>query len=134
MKKVRVRWCLMPFFIFLMIVILFRFVLLIGFVPSESMEPTLKAGSLLLASRCFSYIHVGDIVVFHHHGELLVKRVAAIGGMTVLLNGEEIIVPSGKLVVLGDNSENSFDSRYWEDPYIDECDVIAKVVEFQTKV
>ena len=23
---------------------------------------------------------------------------------------------------------------YWEDPYIDECDVIAKVVEFQTKV
>lgn len=132
MKKV--RWCLMPFFIFLMIVILFRFVLLIGFVPSESMEPTLKAGSLLLASRRFSYIHVGDIVVFHHHGKLLVKRVAAIGGMTVWLNGEEIIVPSGKLVVLGDNSENSFDSRYWEDPYIDECDVIAKVVEFQTKV
>ena len=132
MKKV--CWCLMPFFIFLMIVILFRFVLLIGFVPSESMEPTLKAGSLLLASRCFSYIHVGDIVVFHHHGELLVKRVAAIGGMTVLLNGEEISVPPGKLVVLGDNSENSFDSRYWEDPYVDECDVIAKVVEFQTKV
>lgn len=120
----------MPFFIFLMIVILFRFVLLIGFVPSESMEPTLKAGSLLLASRCFSDIQAGDIVVFHHHGELLVKRVAAIGGMTVLLNGEEIFVPSGKLVVLGDNSENSFDSRYWEDPYIDECDVIAKVVEF----
>lgn len=132
MKKV--RWCLMPFFIFLMIVLLFRFVLFIGFVPSESMEPTLKAGSLLLASRCFSDIQDGDIVVFHHHGELLVKRVAAIGGMTVLLNGEEIIVPPGKLVVLGDNSENSFDSRYWEDPYVDECDVIAKVVEFQTKV
>lgn len=132
MKKV--CWCMIPFFIFLMIVLLFRFVLFIGFVPSESMEPTLKAGSLLLASRCFSYIHVGDIVVFHHHGELLVKRVAAIGEMKVLLNGEEIIVPSGKLVVLGDNSENSFDSRYWEDPYIDECDVIAKVVEFQTKV
>lgn len=132
MKKV--CWCMIPFFIFLMIVLLFRFVLFIGFVPSESMEPTLKAGSLLLASRCFSYIHVGDIVVFHHHGELLVKRVAAIGEMRVLLNGEEIIVPSGKLVVLGDNSENSFDSRYWEDPYIDECDVIAKVVEFQTKV
>lgn len=132
MKKV--RWCLIPFFVFLMIVLLFRFVLFIGFVPSESMEPTLKAGSLLLASRCFSDIHVGDIVVFHHHGELLVKRVAAIGGMTVWLNGEEIIVPSEKLVVLGDNSENSFDSRYWEDPYVDECDVIAKVVEIQTKV
>lgn len=123
MKKV--CWCLIPFFVLL----LFRFVLFIGFVPSESMEPTLKAGSLLLASRCFSDIHIGDIVVFHHHGELLVKRVAAIGGMTVFLNGEEIIVPSGKLIVFGDNSENSFDSRYWEDPYIDECDVIAKVIK-----
>lgn len=94
----------------------------------------IESGKPFTGFPLFSDIQVGDIVVFHHHGELLVKRVAAIGGMTVLLNGEEIIVPPGKLIVLGDNSENSFDSRYWEDPYIDECDVIAKVVEFQTKV
>lgn len=119
---------LIPFVVFLLISILFRVVFLIGFVPSESMEPTLMAGSFFVASRFFYEIRVSEIIVFRHEGKLLVKRVAAIGGDEHVLNGEHLIVPDGKLIVLGDNSENSYDSRYWEYPFIDERDVVAKVI------
>lgn len=121
-------WNLIPVFIFLIVILLFRFVILVGYVPSESMEPTLKTGSVLLASRLFYRIEAGDVVVFLHDGELLVKRVAAIGGTSFVLNDKEMSVPSGKLIVLGDNAENSFDSRYWDNPFVDERDVIAKVI------
>lgn len=119
---------LIPFVVFLLISILFRVVFLIGFVPSESMEPTLMAGSFFVASRFFHEIRVSEIIVVRHEGKLLVKRVAAIGGDEYVLNGEHLIVPDGKLIVLGDNSENSYDSRYWEYPFIDERDVVAKVI------
>lgn len=119
---------LIPFAVFLLIAVLFRVALLIGFVPSESMEPTLMAGSFFVASRFFHGIRVSEIIVFRHEGKLLVKRVVAIGGDEFVLNGERLIVPDGKLIVLGDNSENSYDSRYWEDPFIDEGDVVAKVI------
>ena len=122
-KKLR---CGMPILIFVFAFLLFRYVLLIGFVPSESMEPTLKAGSVIIAPRLFDKIRVGDVVIFKHNGKLVVKRIAAIGGNLYTLNGIEYTVPTGKLIVLGDNSENSYDSRYWDDPYIDESDVIAK--------
>lgn len=81
-----------------------------------------------MASRFFYEIRVSEIIVFRHEGKLLVKRVAAIGGDEHVLNGEHLIVPDGKLIVLGDNSENSYDSRYWEYPFIDERDVVAKVI------
>ena len=124
----RKLWILMPILIFFIVILLFRFVLLVGFVSSESMEPTLKTGGLFLAFRLFYRIETGDVIVFRHDGELLVKRVAAIGGTLFVLNGKEISVPMGKLIVLGDHAENSFDSRYWNNPFVDEKDVIAKVI------
>ena len=33
--------------------------------------------------------------------------------------------------VLGDNAENSLDSRYWEEPFVKEDEIVAK---FQTAV
>ena len=124
----RKLWILIPILIFFVAFLLFRFVLLVGFVSSESMEPTLKTGSLFLAFRLFYRIEAGDVIVFRHDGELLVKRVAAIGGTLFVLNGKEISVPMGKLIVLGDHAENSFDSRYWDNPFVDEKNVIAKVI------
>lgn len=37
-------------------------------------------------------------------------------------------VPEGCYLMLGDNRNNSIDARYWEDPYVPEEEIIAKVL------
>lgn len=108
--------------------VLFRVVLMIGYVPSGSMEPTLKTGSLILALRIHPEPEVGDIAVFEYGDTLMVKRIAAVGGDRIEHNGEVITVPAGCYYMLGDNSSDSFDSRYWDDPFIPRDDVIAIVL------
>lgn len=39
-----------------------------------------------------------------------------------------IKVPEGKYLFLGDNRTNSFDSRYWKDPFISRDKIIGKAV------
>ena len=39
---------------------------------------------------------------------------------------DAVTVPEGKLLVLGDNREASRDSRYWEDPFVDQQDVVGQ--------
>lgn len=107
---------------------LFRSVFFIGYVPSSSMEPTLKQGSVILGWRLFKQIEVGDVIVFTHEGRLLVKRVAAVGGNTIRINDTDQTVPDNCFYVLGDNTENSYDSRYWSVPFIQETSILAKVI------
>lgn len=106
--------------------ILLKCVFLIGYVPSESMEPTLERGSYIIGCRIYSSLETGDIIIFWHDGKLLVKRIAAIGGDTVEQNGTSMTVPEGCYYVLGDNADNSFDSRYWKEPFVSKDDVVAK--------
>ena len=56
----------------LFLLLVFRFVLFLGYVPSSSMEPSLQAGSYILALRVFDEPKKGDVVVFQHEGRLLV--------------------------------------------------------------
>lgn len=111
--------------------LVFKFVFVLGYVPTESMEPTLKTESFCLGFRLINpdKCKVGDILIFEHDGAVLVKRVAAIGGQEFVADtGDVFKVPKDHFLMLGDNVDNSYDSRYWEDPYVSEDEVVAKLI------
>lgn len=110
--------------------ILLRCVFLIGYVPTASMEPTLKKDSYIVGFRLYSELEAGDIIIFRHNGKLLVKRIAAVEGDAVIINENSVTVSKGSYYVLGDNTDNSYDSRYWEDPFVKREDIVAKVLLF----
>ena len=116
---------LIPVFCAILVLVLFRFVFYLGYVPTASMEPTIHQGSLILGLRQFGELHTGDVVIFRHDGRTLVKRIAAGPGETYILNGRPITVPAGQYLLLGDNANDSYDARYWDDPFVPEKDLIA---------
>ena len=137
-KEMLRRWQV-PILVTVLAFVLMRCVLFLGYVPTESMEPTLEAGSYILGSRLFRELETGDIIVFHHDNQLLVKRIAACPGDEVDLRElcymkdtvipvwekSVLTVPENCYYVLGDNVDHSFDSRYWDDPFVKRKDVIA---------
>ena len=130
MKK-KLIW-LIPILAALLVSLLFQTVLLIGYVPTASMEPTLEEGSYILGLRPYGDLKTGDIVIFEHEERLLVKRIAASGGEEIAVDGIRYIVPDGHYLMLGDNAENSYDSRYWEVPYVSEEAIVAKLILLRT--
>ncbi len=123
-------------------------------VDGSSMEPTLHHGQRLLVNKFLFYFtspKPGDIIVFRYPAnprEDFIKRVIGIGGDTigiadgrVLVNNEPleepylteptygnhaIQVPPGKIFVLGDNRNNSRDSRYPDVGLLSRKDIIGK--------
>ena len=140
MKKY--RWILLPILLCFSVWLLFQTALFVGIVPSSSMEPTIPEGSIILGNRLVGSLGRGDIIVFRHEGETLIKRIVAVGGDTVSLNDQDgsfavnqelatatriLTVPKGYFFVVGDNRQNSFDSRFWEEPFVSAKWVLARV-------
>ena len=119
-------WVLIPVLIFLSVILLFRFIFFIGYVPSGSMEPTLKENRYILGVRIVNDLDVGDIIIFRHDEQIMIKRIAGKEGDKVETINGQMVVPDGCYYVLGDNAENSYDSRFWENPFVKKEEVMAK--------
>ncbi len=126
MKKY--RHLMLPAVCILATFLLFQTVLIVGYVPSTSMEPTLKKDSMILGLRFYGDLRTGDIVVFRHDGRLLVKRIAGAPGEVIDHNGTEVTVPENCFYLLGDNAADSYDSRYWDEPFVKAENIVAKLI------
>lgn len=129
MCRLRKYIWLIPVFVAALTVVLMKTVFFIGYVPTSSMEPTLKKESIIFGVRVFDDLKTGDIIVFTKDGNVLVKRIAAVAGETITIEGVSYTVPENSFFVLGDNRECSIDSRYWTDPFVKEKEIIAYIGE-----
>ena len=80
------------------------------------------AGDKIFGIRILGELEVGDIVVFECEDTYMVKRIAAVPGNKLHDNS---IVPENCYYVLGDNTQDSYDSRYWNNPFIHKKRIIA---------
>ncbi len=136
--------------------VLFQSVFMLSFIPSSSMEGTIQINSVVFSTRYDvdeEDIERFDILVFippDNPDITYIKRVIGLPGETIevkegkvyadgtelddsFINGSQnqagdgvYEVPEGCYFFMGDNRNNSNDSRFWENPYVPIKDIQAK--------
>ena len=154
-KREAISWLKTILGAVVLFVLLTQFVVINVTVPSGSMISTIQPGDRVMALR-FPYYFTepqrGDIAVFKYPDDetmLYIKRVIATGGETVegidgvvYVNGEPLDepyingeptddfgpyeVPEGCYFMMGANRNNSLDSRYWENKFVERRKVLGK--------
>lgn len=151
----RLRPLLVPAAAVLCAALASRFLVTAAYIPSGSMEPALPSGTVVLGVRTAYTSGLparGDIVLFERPDiaeGFLIKRVVALPGQCfemragrVYLDGElldepyvrefskedypPVLVPPGCCIVLGDNRNASRDSRFWQDPFVRQEQLMAR--------
>ena len=152
------EWVEAAVFSLLCVTLIFTFIFRIVGVDGDSMNPTLYNSERLIITRMFYTPKHGDIVIINRYlQEPLVKRVIAVGGdeleindetHQVIINGKALNepyikgntesygfkpnkqkIPEGTVFVMGDNRENSKDSRWMEEVgFVKVNDIMGKAV------
>lgn len=152
MKKILKDYVIPIFVAIVLATIIRKFIIFQISVPSESMYPTIKIGDRIMVTRVYdkSKLDRGDIVVFEslELGIPLIKRLVGLPGDIVKVKdgkvyindtelkesyvvfdekySNEFKVPQDKYLFFGDNRINSHDARKWNEPFIDEHEIMGK--------
>jgi signal peptidase I len=129
------------------IVVLNAFFFSPAIVHGPSMEPTFYENNAVIIYQIKSNLNPQDIIIYDRGDALLIKRLIAVAGDELVVNmtgvylnglkldvqGDEVyyhnyngIIPDGFCFIMGDNSAESNDSRYFG--LVKTSDILGKVV------
>ena len=145
--------------VWVVMAILFCFILIHAYVPSESMESTLMTGDRVIGNR-LAYKFGNDperfdVIIFNapdNKPGFYIKRIIGMPGEKVTIKDGKVYindsseplddsfikedmdeeddmvfnVPEDSYFMLGDNRNESEDSRYWDYSYVPRSDIVAK--------
>jgi signal peptidase I len=156
--KELLEWLRILVLSFCFVYILNTFIIINANVPTGSMIPTIVPGEKIIANRLAyvgnNSPQMGDIIIFHYPDNeeiLFTKRVIGVPGDKVMIQDGQVYINGIKLVepyitnktegtygpyevpedhyfVLGDNRNNSEDSRFWTNKYVRKDKILGKVM------
>ena len=154
-KKVLIVLGVYAFFA-IIVLILFQTTFMLSYIPSSSMEPIIMTGNVVFSSRYDveeEDLERYDILTFtapDNPDIAYIKRLIGLPGETIevkdgkvyadgveldasFINGSQnqagdgiYEIPENCYFFMGDNRNNSNDSRFWENPYVTIDDIQAK--------